>query len=411
MRRANLPLLAAIAVEAMGYGGIFGLIADLQDTYGFPRWGLGLIAASAFPAALVGQLGLARFADRGYTRQLLWLGLATAAVGMVWFWLGNTLWEFVVARILVGLGSGTFIPAARRVIISRDPDNPGAAISWAGAADIGGFLVGIPVAKGLESLLGDPNAPFLVLAIVLAIVGPVATIIPEPAVVGSDRDGGAIRTVFSLPLARAGLCIGLGFAAIIGTFDAVAARFLKDLNGSDGALVVVMVALFVPLVLFMPLAGGLVDRIGPVRAGSAALAIGAPFLVLFGVTRHLAAIAAVGSLVALIYSVVYTAGQSAVARGTIPVGLTGAGQGAYEATYATGGMMAALVAPLIYRPDDALPMWLGVAGLTLLASFASRAAARAKVPARPTAERIPDSDADALGQELAMVGGVAEQQL
>lgn len=425
MRRANLPLLAAIAVEAMGYGGIFGLIADLQDTYGFPRWGLGLIAASAFPAALVGQLGLARFADRGYTRQLLWVGLATAAVGMVWFWLGNALWEFVVARILVGLGSGTFIPAARRVIISRDPDNPGEAISWAGAADIGGFLVGIPVAKGLETLLGDPNAPFLVLAIILAIVGPIATVIPEPPVVTSERTG-AIRKVFSLPLARAGLCIGLGFAAIIGTFDAIAARFLKDLNSSDGALVVVMVALFVPLVLFMPVAGRLVDRVGPVRAGVAALTGAAPFLVLFGLTRHVAVIAAVGAVVALIYSIVYTAGQSAVARGTIPYGLTGAGQGAYEATYATGGMVAALLAPLIYRPEDALPMWLGVAALTLLAAFASRTAAQT-TPARSdhrsaavadadlapevAPERAAGSDADALGEQLAMVGGVTEEQL
>jgi len=354
-------------VEAMGYGAIFGLLADLQDKYGFPQWGLGLIAASAFPAALVGQLGLSRYADRGYTRKLLWLGLVTAAAGMIWFWLGSSLWEFVVARILVGIGSGTFIPAARRVIISRNPDNPGAAISMAGAADIGGFLIGIPVAKGLETLLSapgevDPNTPFLVLAILLVIVGPISTFIPEPPIHDELSGGAEIRKVFGIRLARAGLSIGLGFAVIIGTFDSVASRFLKDLGGSDGELVAVMIALFVPLVLFMPVAGRLVDRIGPVRAGSTALFVASPMVVGFGLTRNLLFIGVLGGFVALLYSVVYTAGQSAVATATIPRGLTGAGQGAYEATYAIGAMTCSFVAPLLYTRNDAFVMWF-VAGL------------------------------------------------
>jgi MFS family permease len=167
--RRNASLLLAICVEAMGYGAVFGLLADLQDKYRFPpifgfkEAGLGLIAASAFPAALVGQLGLARFADRGHTRRLLWFGLATAAAGMIWFWLGSTLWEFAVARMLVGLGSGTFIPSARRAILAQDPHNPGKAISMAGAADIGGFLLGLPIAKQLEQAFDSPNTPFLVL--------------------------------------------------------------------------------------------------------------------------------------------------------------------------------------------------------------------------------------------------------
>jgi hypothetical protein len=48
-QRSNTPLLLAIVAEAMGYGAIFGLLADLQDKFGFQDVGLGLIAASAFP--------------------------------------------------------------------------------------------------------------------------------------------------------------------------------------------------------------------------------------------------------------------------------------------------------------------------------------------------------------------------
>src|SRR4051812_30760106 len=100
MSRRNAPLLSAILVESMGYGAIFGLLGHLQRTYHIGHLGLALIASSAFPAALVGQLGLARFADRGYTRRLLWLGLATAALGMIWFLFGRQTWEFVLARAL-----------------------------------------------------------------------------------------------------------------------------------------------------------------------------------------------------------------------------------------------------------------------------------------------------------------------
>lgn len=377
MRRSNVPLLLAILVEAMGYGAIFGLIADLQDKYHFSDLGLGLIASSAFPAALIGQLGLSRFADRGHTRKLLWLGLGTAAAGMVWFFFGTHLWEFVVARMLVGLGSGTFIPAARRIIISRNPDNPGQAISVAGAADIGGFLVGIPVAKGLEHFLHSPNTPFLWLAVLLAVVGPIATLAPEPAIHDEHAGGDEIRRVFRIPMARAGLLVGVAFAVIIGTFDAVAARFLKDLHGTDGELVLVMIALAVPLIVFMPVAGKLVDRFGPIRSGTTALVVAAPMIAAFGLTRHLGVIAVLGGLVAMANSVVYTAGQTAVAESTCTIGLTGAGQGAYEATYATGAMFCSFIAPLLYQRDNAFPMWLTMGCLGLAAAAAAHVAGRA----------------------------------
>lgn len=367
--RGNVPLLLAISAEAMGFGAVFGLLADLQDKFHFDDHGLGIIAASAFPAALAGQLGLARYADRGHTRRLLWFGLATAAAGMIWFWLGSSLWEFTVARMLVGLGSGTFIPSARRAVLSRSPDDPGRAISMAGAADIGGFLVGIPIAKGLEHLFDSPNTPFLVLALVLLLIGPIATLIDEPECHEGHAGGAEIRRVFTLPLARAGIIVGLGFAAVIGTFEAIAARFILDLGGTDGEMVIVMIALFIPLVVAMPLAGKLVDHVGPIRAGTAALLVASPLVVVFGLTRNLWAIALIAALVALAYSVVYTSGQAAVAGATVPKGLTGAGQGAYEATYAIGAMCSAWMAPRIYDRTDAFPMWMFVASLTLAAAI------------------------------------------
>jgi MFS family permease len=385
--RRNTSLLLAILAESMGYGAIFGLIADLQDKYSFSNAGLALIASAAFPTALLGQLGLAHFADRGYTRRLLWLGLIFAATGMVWFWLGGHLWEFVIARGLVGLGSGTFIPTARRVVIGRNPDNAGAAVGMAGAADIGGFLVGIPFAKLLESILHSPNTPFLVLAIILVSVGFMAAIHTEEPPV-HDPEKLALRAVARLPAARAGLAIAIGFSVAIGTLDAIAARFLKDLGASSGELVLVMMVLAVPLVVFMPFAGRLVDRVGPLKSGAIALAFTAPMLVGYGLTRSLVVIGIIGACQAAANSVVYTAGQAAVANSTARVGLVAAGQGAYEATAAIGGFVCSFSAPFLYdlgTPDhapgtlprvDSLPMWVTLGVLVAAAAGASRLMAR-----------------------------------
>ena len=89
-KRVPKLLYAATAFEALGYGAIFALLAELQIKYHLPTYGLGLIAGTSFLSGLFAQVGLARYADRGYTRLLLRVGLAVAAAGMLWFGLAST---------------------------------------------------------------------------------------------------------------------------------------------------------------------------------------------------------------------------------------------------------------------------------------------------------------------------------
>lgn len=376
-RPKSTPLLLAILAEAMGYGAIFGLIADLQDAYGFDRVGLSLVAFIAFPAALFGQLVLAPLADKGHSRKLLWCGLVTAAVGMVLFYFGRGLGIFVFARALVGLGSGTFIPTARRIVIGNNPENPGSAVALAGAADIGGFLLGVPLAKGVKSWAEHAgwehpvNAPFAVLCIILLLVGPYAAL-RTPRQPVTDHEKLAVRRVLRIPAARAGLMVGVGFSVAIGTLDAIAARFLKDLGANDKETVIVMLALSIPLVGFMPIAGKFVDRVGPLKAGFMGLIATVPLFVGYGFTRSLLLVGILGAVQAAANSVVYTAGQAAVANSTQRHGLVAAGQGTYEAVAAIGGGLCALGAPLIYFRDDARPMWTALAVLVLIAALTSR---------------------------------------
>ncbi len=86
------------------------LLAELEDRYGLTTAALGLIAGSAFAAALVTQLGLARYADRGYGLLLLRVGVIMAAVGLLWFAAGTRLWQFVAARAVLGASVGLIVP-------------------------------------------------------------------------------------------------------------------------------------------------------------------------------------------------------------------------------------------------------------------------------------------------------------
>ena len=83
-------LYIVAGVTMAGVSAVFVLLAELEDRYGLTKAGLGLIAGSAFAAALVTQLGLARYADRGYGLLLLRVGVIMAAVGLLWFAAGTS---------------------------------------------------------------------------------------------------------------------------------------------------------------------------------------------------------------------------------------------------------------------------------------------------------------------------------
>ena len=110
-------LYIVAGVTMAGVSAVFVLLAELEDRYDLTKGGLGLIAGSAFAAALVTQLGLSRYADRGYGLLLLRVGVFMAAGGLLWFGLATELWQFVAARAVLGASVGLIIPAARRAIV------------------------------------------------------------------------------------------------------------------------------------------------------------------------------------------------------------------------------------------------------------------------------------------------------
>ena len=61
-----LPYLVIMGLVGAAIGGIAALLGDLRDDFGFSDTSVGIIVATGFLAALVAQLTLAPYADRGY---------------------------------------------------------------------------------------------------------------------------------------------------------------------------------------------------------------------------------------------------------------------------------------------------------------------------------------------------------
>ena len=121
-RRQLLPYCLVSGSMSLGYGSIYTLLADLRDRFGFSGTQLGVIVAAGFFAGFCAQLFLARYADRGHITFMVRGGVVVAALAMFGCAVASEFWAFVLARLLLGLGSGAVGPAIRRIVITRDPD-------------------------------------------------------------------------------------------------------------------------------------------------------------------------------------------------------------------------------------------------------------------------------------------------
>lgn len=390
-QRVPMLLYAATAIEAMGYGAIFALLPDLQKAYDLPTWGLGVIAGTSFLAALVGQVSLARYADRGHTVLLLRLGLAVAAIGMLWFGVASQLWGFVGARLLMGLGSGMFIPAARRVAVARAGPNSGEVLGRMASVEVGGFVAGPLIAAALTDWFGL-HVPFVAMAVALACTSPAVARISEPPK-HEDQPRQALRVLVRVRGVRSGLAIALALYLSIGVFETIWALYLTDLGASRTVISVTLAVFALPLVALSPFGGRLADRRGPMRTGVVALACSVPIIALYGVVGSVAAAAGLALVHCICDSVTTPSGQAAVARSS-PPSLVAAGQGLYGAAGTAAAAVAAFGAAPLY---DATPdgMWLVTAGgvglLTLLAFVWGRGtpASQPVVTVEPEAEPLP----------------------
>jgi MFS family permease len=397
------PLLAVTALVTMGFGAIFAQLPDYQHALHFADWGLGVVTSASFVAGFTAQLGLARYADRGFGRTMLAGGVALSALGCLGIAVADRLAFLVVARVVLGLGEGIFLPAARRVVITRNPTAIGAGLGRMTATATAGFLVGPPFAAFLGAAAGL-RVPFATLGAALVLAIPLVARFRVP---GHDEHvpRRSLRLLIRIDGVRRGLWIAAGFAFGIGVYDSLWARFMKDLGASTRFVSISLTIFAAPIALLAPLAGRLADRHGARTVGVIAVVGSTPFIFSYGFVRSYWVIAALSLAHSFFDSGTAPAAQTQVARSS-PRALFAAGQGLLDGTSLIAAAVSAAVFAPIYDKWGARPLWVGLACIVFTCAMVAARPTRAERAAR--SEHGEDVGGRALAAgEHAEHGGVA----
>ena len=287
MRATNriLPYCLISACMSLGYGSIYTLLADLRDRFGFTGTQLGLIVAAGFFAGFAAQLVLARYADRGHAAFMVRAGVLVAALAMLGSAVASEFWAFVVARLLLGLGSGTVGPAIRRIVITHDPEHVGGNLGRLASFDVAGFLLG-PLLAAIAAEVLSIRAPFWFLGVAFVIVLLLTLRLDLTAgTVAAPRR--AVRELLAIPAVQATLCMAVAFYVTVGMFEAIWSLLLKD-HGAETWLIGLTLSLFtVPMIFLAPIGGRVAQRRGPVHVVTVSLAVATVCTFAYGVLPSL----------------------------------------------------------------------------------------------------------------------------
>jgi MFS family permease len=282
-KRLLIALFVAIAVKSSAYGVMFTMLDDYREQFGISEGSLGLVIAIGFFTSFFAQITIAPMADRGRSRQLIFIGLSLAIIGNFAMAFSDSLPELLGSRFISGVGLGCALPAMRRVIIVSEPENLGRNLGRVLSCEVGGFAAGPMLSAFLVAPFGIP-APFLVIGVALSLV--TATIfampIPETAAEDHPTERFAIDLLRNRAIA-AGVLIGVAVFFMIGTFDSLWALMMNDLDAPTWMANTGITLFVLPMVVMAPYGGRFVQRVGPFRAGGFGMLFGAACMTLYGI--------------------------------------------------------------------------------------------------------------------------------
>jgi MFS transporter, DHA1 family, multidrug resistance protein len=360
-RGGLLPYCIVAGSMSLGYGSIYTLLADLRDRYGFTEAQLGYIVAAGFFAGFATQLALARLADRGHAALLVRGGIVLAMGAMIGSAVATEFWAFLVARLLLGLGSGAVGPAVRRIVITREPDAVGANLGRLAAFDVAGFVLGPLVAAVVAEVLGI-RAPFVVLAGVFVLVFVLASRLDLSAGVAADHAGRALRALLARPAIQATLGASVAFYLTVGMFEAIWAVLLRD-HGAETWLIGLTLSMFtVPMIFLAPIGGRAAQSRGPLRVVGISIGVATLCTFSYGVLPALWMLLVVSLVHAVADSFTMPSNQVAAALGSPPEHLSAA-QGLLGATGLAAAGLTGLVAGFVYEEAGRFAVCTGTAVL------------------------------------------------
>jgi MFS family permease len=282
-KRLLIALFVAIAVKSSAYGVMFTMLDDYREQFGISEGSLGLVIAIGFFTSFFAQITIAPMADRGRSRQLIFIGLSLAIIGNFAMAFSDSLPELLGSRFISGVGLGCALPAMRRVIIVSEPQNLGRNLGRVLSCEVGGFAARPMLSAFFVAPFGIP-APFLVIGVALSLVTATIFAMPIPETAAEDHP----TERFAIDLLRnraisAGVLIGVAVFFMIGTFDSLWALMMNDLDAPTWMANTGITLFVLPMVVMAPYGGRFVQRVGPFRAGGFGMLFGAACMTLYGI--------------------------------------------------------------------------------------------------------------------------------
>jgi MFS family permease len=428
-----LPVLVAEAILWLGFGALLPVLPLYLTEQGIDTATLGWIVA-AWPAArLVGEPLFGWLADRTDKRKLMLLGLVATAIVVPMPLILTGAPAFLLARALAGLATAAYDPAARGYIMDATPPaERGAAFGLYSSAQMGGLLLG-PAVGGIGAALGGGFAfPFVFCSIALlaSAILLAATVLRRPAPRHDDAPAGAEaapaaeggRIVNPTPGAPTSLWNRLLVAAIVvnigsffasGTYEVIWSLWMAELGADIGLIGLTFAAFGLGVLLVAPIAGGWVDRRGPlpfVIAGSlGAAAAGILYALLVDPLLVVPVVIFEGVSFALLGPALF----AVVARGT-PDGRSSTAQGIFGAAGTVGTIVASVAAGVLFAIDIHLPFYVFAVVMVASLGLGLLAGGRAlwelgPIDATAAGRAAPSLAAPSLAAAAAAAGGAAAE--
>ncbi|MFM8651986.1 MAG: MFS transporter [Acidimicrobiaceae bacterium] len=281
-QRIVLTLLFAIGSSSCLYGVMFTMLDDFRNNFGIAESALGFIVGVGFFTSFLGQVSIAPLADRGRAQRLIIFGLGLEVIGCIGMALGETFIVLLISRMIMGFGAGSALPALRRVIIVADPENFGRNLGRILSFEVAGFASGPIISVVFAEFFGIPG-PFVFLATIISLFVTVISriAVPETAKENHPTERFAIDLLKNRAI-TSGILIGVALFFMIGVFDSLWVLMMDDLDAAQWMANVGVSVFVLPLILLGPFGGKFVQRIGPYRAGSFGMILGALFMAGYG---------------------------------------------------------------------------------------------------------------------------------
>ena len=176
------------AVDELDRTGFGILVPNIRDDLGLSNQGILSLIGLTLLGALLCQLPIAIWADRGNRVGIALLGAATWAVFSLFTGFSVSVWMLIVARSGAGIGRAVVDPTHNSLLADLYPvDKRASVYSLHRSANALGQFVGPLLAGGLAYATGNWHVPFFVFAVPTIILVVVGLRMVEPVRGGQER--------------------------------------------------------------------------------------------------------------------------------------------------------------------------------------------------------------------------------